>query len=120
MDSGLDASRRPGSASGPGWKASWQARRSARARRQDGEAHSETNDRADALDRRGGGVGRPAHVMPDRRKCIAVAANSIAKITKAPPLNVAKARTSPRPHPPNQDSMASATPPMRNTAARAV
>jgi len=37
--------------------------------------------------------------MPDRRKCIAVAANSIAKITKATPLTVTKARMSPRPPP---------------------
>ena len=54
------------------------------------------------------------------RKCIAVAADSAAKIknTKPGPSAITATMTSPMPYPPDAASMARATPTMRNNAAR--
>ena len=51
------------------------------------------------------------------RKCIAVAANSAAKIKKATSLAIAETTRSPMPYPPDAAPMARATPTMRNNAA---
>src|SRR5271154_3574895 len=61
----------------------------------------------------------PGHGLHGR-KCIAVAADSAAKIknTKPGPLAITVTMTSPMPYPPDAASMARATPTMRNNAAR--
>src|SRR5580698_5728702 len=60
----------------------------------------------------------PGHGLRGR-KCIAVAADSAAKIknTKPDPLAITTTMTSPMPYPPDAASMARATPTMRNNAA---
>jgi hypothetical protein len=61
----------------------------------------------------------PGHGLHGR-KCIAVAADSAAKIknTEPGPLAITVTMTSPMPYPPDAASMARATPTMRNNAAR--